>query len=107
MAGPMFIGDKQISRRRWVIIAALFTVVLLLFTATSHYRPLTPPPPGYSPQSASHAPQFTKPKDIPIIGLIFFGRKSRVEILRCYVEVRSTLRARIGRGKLTFPAQSG
>ncbi len=29
---------------------------------------------------------FDKPKDIKIIGLVFFGRKSRVEILRCYLE---------------------
>ncbi|OCT51214.1 hypothetical protein CLCR_08554 [Cladophialophora carrionii] len=30
--------------------------------------------------------QFDKPDDVKVIGLVFFGRKSRVEILRCYLE---------------------
>jgi hypothetical protein len=29
---------------------------------------------------------FDKPEDIKVIGLVFFGRRSRVEILRCYLE---------------------
>lgn len=108
MAGPLLGWDKQTSRRRWAIVAAVLTFVLLLFTATSHYRParpynLKPPSPpqplNHPPQSAGHVsptdpaktvsvPQFTKPEGISIVGYIFFGRKSRVEILRCYVEVR-------------------
>jgi hypothetical protein len=109
MAGPLLSGDKQTSRRRWVIAGVIFTLILLLFSATTHYRPLRPqgvdhpppPPPSLPPQAADHttpppdpaktvaSPQFTKPKDVPIVGFIFFGRKSRVEILRCYIEVRS------------------
>ncbi|KIW66734.1 hypothetical protein PV04_06034 [Phialophora macrospora] len=30
--------------------------------------------------------QFDKPDDVKVIGLVFFGRKSRVELLRCYIE---------------------
>jgi hypothetical protein len=105
MAGPLLSGDKQISRRRWFIVAAVFTLVVLLFTATSHYRPLRPHDLEHSSprpsQTSSPAPaptnsaktvpvtQFKKPKDIPIVAMIFFGRKSRVELLRCYLEVRS------------------
>jgi hypothetical protein len=105
MAGPLLSGDKQIARRRWVIVGAVFTLVVLLFTATSHYRPLRPHDLEHSStrpaQTSSHAPaptnsaktvpvtQFEKPKDIPVVAMIFFGRKSRVELLRCYLEVRS------------------
>ena len=115
MAGPLLSRDKQTSRRRWFIVAAVFTLVLLLFTVSSRYRSsashvLEHPSSSSSSsssQSLSHTaqpaehvssqpdppkavstPQFTKPKDVPIVGFIFFGRKSRVEILRCYIEVR-------------------
>jgi hypothetical protein len=112
MAGPLLSRDKQTSRRRWVIVAAVITVIIFLFSATSQYYPRLPhhldhPPPPQSPDHLSKpiedapapatppkpiaSPQFVKPKDIPIVGFIFFGRKSRVEILRCYVEVRSIL----------------
>jgi len=30
--------------------------------------------------------EFVKPKDIKIVGLVFYGRKNRVEMLRCYLE---------------------
>lgn len=95
---PLLINwDKQNSRRRLVIVAAAFTLVLLIFTATSYYRP-SPQAPHSPPQTVDHAPTFTnpaqavgvpkltKPEGVPIVGYIFFGRKSRVEILRCYIE---------------------
>ena len=31
--------------------------------------------------------QWTKPKDVKIIGLVFYGRKRYVEILECYLRV--------------------
>ena len=108
MTGPLLSGDRQTSRRRWVVVAAVFTLILLLFTVSSQYRSSQPhdlehrppQPPSHTAQPASQAssqpspvkpvpdPQFTKPKDVPIVGFIFFGRRSRVEILRCYIEVR-------------------
>ena len=41
----------------------------------------TPVPPGASVD-------WSKPKDLRVIGLIFYGRASRVEVLNCYLEVR-------------------
>lgn len=89
MAGPLLSGDKQTSQRRWVTVGGLFTLIVLLFMATSHYRPRPPHDfsPSANPAKTISGPQFKKPKDIPIVGMIFFGRKSRVEILRCYIEV--------------------
>lgn len=111
MAGSLLLsGDKRTSRRRWVIVAAVFAVVaLLLFTATSHYRPppLRPPHPFNHPSTAQSAElrALKKPKDVPIVGLIFYGRKSRVEILKCYVEVGDKLQgASSKRGKLISSA---
>lgn len=102
MAGPLLSWDKQNSRRRWVIVIAAFTLVLLLFTATSYYRPPSPQALNGRPQAAGQAPSFTnpaqtvsvpsltKPEGVPVVGFIYFGRRSRVEILRCYIEVRSS-----------------
>jgi hypothetical protein len=125
MAGPWLSWDKQNPRRRWIIVAAAFTLVILLLTATSHYRPLRPfrpspydlktpsPSLSFSPlpsqtvnhaaqsQSASHVAsaqpattvsvqELVKPEGITVVAYVFFGRKSRVEILRCYIEVRIT-----------------
>ncbi|KAF5680015.1 hypothetical protein FHETE_557 [Fusarium heterosporum] len=36
-------------------------------------------------ESSSH-PQLIKPENTTVSGLIFFGRKSRVEIMQCYIE---------------------
>jgi hypothetical protein len=123
MAGPWLSWDKQNSRRRWVIVATAFTLVILLLTATSHYHPLRPSSPypysvkdpstspspsqavNHTPQSqaADHvpsaqpttttvsSPEFVKPEGIPVVAYIFFGRRSRVELLRCYIEVRKYL----------------
>ena len=34
-----------------------------------------------------HVKEFVKPKGVKIIGLVFFGRRSRVEMLKCFIEV--------------------
>ena len=97
MAVPLLSWDKQNSRRRGVIVAAAFTLILLILTATSHYRAprrhhleqsIDYAPPAADPEKTVSVPHFTKPQDVVIVGYVFFGRKSRVEILRCYIEVR-------------------
>lgn len=86
-------------RRPWVLVVACLSLSTLIFLTISTI--FTPFHPGKAlfPQISSHhkipitslphAPsvEFNKPADIKIIGLVFFGRKSRVEIMRCFLEV--------------------
>lgn len=100
MAGSLLSGDRQFSRRRWVSVAAVFMMIVLLITATSHYRPLLlhdtqldsnhsrPSAVSGSSKTEVSITELVKPKDVQIVGMIFFGRRSRVELLRCYIEVR-------------------
>jgi hypothetical protein len=86
--------DWQFLRRRWLVGAAIIFVTVLIFTTTNP-TPKSLRLPSFQTVSSAkpldHLPQanqvFTKPKGIPVVGLVFYGRKSRVEILRCYIEV--------------------
>ena len=92
MAGPLLHSDGKSSRRRWFIVVIVFTFVAVLIAVATHYRQNhygelsfpTPDRMGYSKQL--QVKEFVKPEGVKIIGLIFFGRKSRVEILRCFLE---------------------
>lgn len=94
MAGPVLhFGVKR--SRRWCLV----TVVVFLVTAVSiftglharqdNHGELRFPRPEVTSNLAEdiHTKQFTKPDGVKIIGLVFFGRKNRVEILRCFLEV--------------------
>ncbi|KAK5082309.1 hypothetical protein LTR05_007455 [Lithohypha guttulata] len=76
-----------------LVTLSVVTAIILLFFAIDH----APPPPALSDpvpisqlgislhnQGTQH--QLLKPKDVKVIGLIFFGRKDRVQILKCYLE---------------------
>lgn len=94
MAGPILHSETSKSRRRWLVILTCLAVVALLISFATHYRQnyygqLSFPSPdshtGYS--NDLQVKEFVKPPGIKIIGFVFFGRRSRVEILRCFLEV--------------------
>ena len=98
MAGAMLNRDRIPSRRRWIIALIIFSLIAITLTATRRYhvgrsREFAFPVPhsdiGYS--KLIEIKEFVKPKDVTIIGLVFFGRKNRVEMLRCYLEVSAQL----------------
>lgn len=94
MLGVLF--DPGRLQRRWqlLILISLLSIIIILFF--SNDRPLPPPkdlvnPLPISQLGVSHHNQgipnsLIKPPDVKVIGLIFFGRKDRVQILRCYLE---------------------
>lgn len=93
MAGAI-LGDSKSSCRRWIIAFLVFAMLASILAASSHYhlgrpRVLAFPLPhsdlGHS--EMIQIKEFVKPKDIKIVGLVFYGRKNRVEMLRCYLEV--------------------
>lgn len=82
--------------RRWqlVISTTILSIIILLYM---NFDPPHKPIPAHSdPVPISHLGvslhnQGTlkvpvKPKDVKVIGLVFFGRKDRVQILKCYLE---------------------
>lgn len=99
-------------RRKWILIAVIGVVALLVIGAALnkrrgfkipkiHNAPSSPPPPPSSPpppfEDAQPPPgkppgwkepveQWEKPQDFKIMGLIFFGRPSVVAILDCYLK---------------------
>ncbi|RMZ92556.1 hypothetical protein DV736_g220, partial [Chaetothyriales sp. CBS 134916] len=48
--------------------------------------PLSPPPPPPVFTTSLGVKEFRKPEGIKVIGLVFFGRRDRVEILKCFLE---------------------
>jgi hypothetical protein len=94
MAGSKYSFDvDKAKRRRWLIIIAVFLTLAVILAGSNHYKnnyygelafPTPDGPTGYSTTLAVN--EFVKPKDIRIIGLVFFGRKNRVEMLRCFLE---------------------
>jgi len=95
MTGPalQFNGGRS-SRRRLIIAAVIFFIIAIsisvfTFARQSYHRELQFPTPdtpsGFAKDVRVGA--FIKPEGIKIIGLVFFGRKNRVEILRCFLEV--------------------
>jgi hypothetical protein len=98
MAGAILSGDPKSSRRRWIIALVIFSVLAIMLAATSRYHlqrprefafPLPNSDLGHS--RLIEIKEFVKPKDVTIVGLVFFGRKNRVEMLRCYLEVSGQL----------------
>jgi phosphoribosyl 1,2-cyclic phosphodiesterase len=98
MVGATLNRDRISSRRRWIIALIIFSLIAITLTATSRYhtgraRELAFPVPhsdiGHS--KIIEVKEFVKPKDVTIIGLVFFGRRNRVEMLRCYLEVSAQL----------------
>lgn len=94
MAGAILSGDRKSSRRRWVIVLLTFSFIAILLAATSRYHlrrpreiafPLPDSELGHS--KFIEFKEFVKPKNVTVVGLVFFGRKNRVEMLTCYLEV--------------------
>lgn len=83
-----------LSRPRWAFVVALAVVTFVgLFLVGGSRRdrgelafPLPGTATGFAASIDIH--DFVKPSGVKIIGLVFFGRKDRVEMLRCYLEVR-------------------
>ena len=98
MAGAMLNRDRISLRRRWIIALIIFSLIAITLTATPRYHvgrsrefafPLPHSDIGHS--KMIEIKEFVKPKNVTIIGLVFFGRKNRVEMLRCYLEVSAQL----------------
>ena len=94
MAGRLLHSDSNISRRHWFVAVLVFGVLATIIATAAHYRQ------NYSGELAFPTPdshtgfakelqikEFVKPEGLKIIGFVFFGRRSRVEILRCFLEV--------------------
>jgi hypothetical protein len=88
-------GDRGRTRQRWLIFGAVLSVLILIFTFTPPFRPrhhgeMAFPTPhsehGFAPKI--NIKEFTKPKGVKVIGLVFFGRRNRVEMLKCFIEVQ-------------------
>lgn len=94
MAGPILHSDSKSTRLRlWFFAFVVFAVVATVIAATTHYRlnyygeisfPTSQSSTGFSKDLK--VKEFIKPDGIKVIGLVFFGRKSRVEVLRCFLE---------------------
>lgn len=88
--------DHSRIQRKWqiLILCALLGAITFLFFSVDHRvappRDVLDPLPisqlGISLHNLGLTNKLTKPPDIKIIGLIFFGRKDRVQILRCFLE---------------------
>ena len=98
--------EDTAKRRRWVIGAIVLLFFVVFLATGSHYRNNyddvaypRPPPPPHGPHGPQHnsphlgdsnaleTKQFRKPPGTKLIGLVFFGRTNRVEIMRCFLEV--------------------
>ena len=91
-------GIFEFSRfqRRWqlVILTSILSIIVFLYVSIDHPRhphtKLADPLPvsglGVSLHNQGTASRLIKPKDVKVIGLVFFGRKDRVQILKCYLE---------------------
>jgi len=75
------------------MVAAVALFLLFFLSLTSHLRPSRPEHLEFPVSLATSfaespaAPRFVKPANLTVVGLVFYGRKSRVEMLRCYLEV--------------------
>lgn len=91
MAGALLHGDGSKAKRRWFILIVLFTIIAALLSGGYHYKTnyygqlAFPTPHGYAKDLT--VKEFVKPDNVKIIGLVFFGRRNRVEMLRCFLEV--------------------
>jgi hypothetical protein len=103
---------------RFIVAGVVFISLAILFLSTetlpNNARHLFKPPPSHPPPqqygpgnaagSGSHIgepssralSEWKKPKDLKVIGLVFYGRKDFVEILDCYLKVRICRYGEIG-----------
>src|ERR1700722_11175932 len=100
MATWLATGDRGQTRRRWVIIGTILSVLILVFTfappfRSRHHGEMAFPTPHSDHEYAPKVQikEFVKPKGVKIIGLVFFGRRNRVEMLKCFIEVRNSILA--------------
>lgn len=85
------------SRRRWILLVAAIASIVFLLTnwlSTSGSLIVSNIPAtsvstcmSTATSHITETAQYVKPQNTTIIGLLFFGRKSTVEILSCYLEV--------------------
>ena len=71
--------NHKSSRHRWIIT---FSIIAALLAATLLYHL-----PGCEELAVVETKELVKPENVTIVGRIVFGRKSRFEILRCYLDV--------------------
>lgn len=87
--------DPTRLQRRWqlVLLTSIMSIIVFLFFSFGRPPPsaeVTDPLPisqlGVSLHNQGISGTPIKPKDLKVIGLVFFGRKDRVRILNCYLE---------------------
>ena len=80
----------MMGRRQYLGLAAFVLVAMLAAISHHRYSRIDLASSGSLSATTTHlvpAPvSYTKPKDVKIIGLVFFGRRKRVELLRCFIE---------------------
>lgn len=73
------------------LLAALIGGILLVIMIRPHIS-------SHSPETDRQGLQlqstYVRPTNLKIVGLVFYGRKSRAEILQCYLKVSLTRRCR-------------
>ncbi|KAI4168781.1 MAG: hypothetical protein LQ348_007435 [Seirophora lacunosa] len=74
------------SRRRRLLYQLFKFLALLLLTAAIITTSCLLYTPKLSPLEQLSAPIPVMPRDFRIVGLVFYGRRSRVEILDCYLK---------------------
>ena len=87
-----FLTSKR--RNKWYIGLGAFSILLFFLLTTAHFRSSRRPPRFEYPidnfptetTQALQVPHLVKPDNVTIVAFVFFGRKSRVEMLRCYLE---------------------
>lgn len=78
--------------RRWItgILVCSFFILLIALTTRWRYssREIKFPIPIPTQELVKQVQieDFVKPQDVTVVALVFFGRKNRVELLRCYIE---------------------
>lgn len=91
------LSDFARLQRRWqlFILTAVLSLIIFLFYSVDHPPPIparqvSDPAPisqlGISLHNQGISSRPVKPQDVKVIGLVFFGRKDRVQILKCYLE---------------------
>ena len=110
MAAFPEIGKLLAVPRKWIVTIIACSIIVTLLTTGARWRPRHRDlafPIQLSPLSTLEFQKqvlikdLVKPPNITVVALVFFGRKSRVEMLRCYIEVsQPTL------GSLTMPTDA-
>jgi hypothetical protein len=98
------VRNSKLSVYHLIACAVIFFVSGLLYLSQHHFRlrsylpskpplsyvhPPAPPPLDLSAGYNAYNGDFRKPPGLKIVGLVFYGRREFVEILNCYLQVRS------------------